>query len=42
MNNSYEITMNDYQARKIDEIRNVIFGLQLWETPLSVKAELST
>ena len=27
-NNSYEITINGYQARKINEIRNVIFGLQ--------------
>ena len=37
-NNSNEITMNGYQARKINEIRNVIFGLQLWETFLSVNA----
>ena len=39
-NNSYQITMNGYQARKITEIRNVIFGLQLWETFLRVKAEV--
>ena len=26
-NNSYEITINGYQIRKINEIRNVIFGL---------------
>ena len=39
-NNSYQITMNGYQARKIKEIRNVIFGLQLWETFLSGKAEV--
>ena len=45
-NNSYEITMNGYQARKIIEIRenieirNVIFSLQLWEFFLSVKGEL--
>ena len=26
---SYEITMNGYQARQIDEIKNEIFGLQL-------------
>ena len=32
--------MNGYQARKIKEIRNVIFGLQLWETFLSGKAEV--
>ena len=25
-NNSYEITMNGFQVRKINEIRNVIFG----------------
>ena len=29
---SYEITMNDHQARKISKIKMVIFGLQLWET----------
>ena len=39
-NNSYEITMNGYQARKINEIINAIFGLQLWETFLSVMAEV--
>ena len=26
-NNSYEITINGFQVRKIKEIRNVIFGL---------------
>ena len=31
-NNSYEIIMNGYQARKIDEMRNVILDLQLRET----------
>ena len=30
-NNSYEIPMTCYQDRKINEIRHVIFGLQLWE-----------
>ena len=40
-NDSYELTMSGYQARKINEIRNVIFGLQLWETYPSVKAERS-
>ena len=39
-NDSYELTMSGYQARKINEIRNVIFGLQLWEAFLSVKAEV--
>ena len=38
-NNSNEITMNGYQARKINEIRNAIFSLQLGETFLSVNAE---
>ena len=33
---NYEITMDGYQARKINEIRDVILGLQLWETFLSV------
>ena len=27
-NNSSEITINGYQVRKINEIRNVIFGLR--------------
>ena len=27
-NNSYEITINGFQVRKINEIRNVIFGLR--------------
>ena len=36
-NNSYEITVNGYQARKIIEIRNVIFGFQPWEMYISVK-----
>ena len=26
-NNSYEITINGFQVRKINEIRNLIFGL---------------
>ena len=39
-NNSYEIAMNGYQARKINVIRNVIFGFQLWETLLSIKAKV--
>ena len=30
-NNSYEITINGFQVRKINEIRNVIFGPKnLW------------
>ena len=27
-NNSYEVTINAFQVKKIDEIRNVIFGLR--------------
>ena len=33
-NNSYEITINGFQVRKINEIRNVIFGL-LYGKPFS-------
>ena len=40
LNNSHEITMNSYQARKINELRNVIVSLQLSETFLTVKAEV--
>ena len=39
-NNSYEITINGFQVRNINEIRNAIFGCPLWETLLSVKAEV--
>ena len=39
-NNSYEITINGYQARKINKIRYVIFRFQLLEAFLSVKAEV--
>ena len=38
-NDSYEITVNGYQVRKINEIRNVIWS-PLWETFPSVKAEV--
>ena len=37
---SYKITMDSYQARKIKEIRDVIFGLQLRETFLRGKAKV--
>ena len=37
---NYEISVNDYQDRKNNEIRNLIFSLQLWETFLSVKVEV--
>ena len=39
-NNSYEITMNGHQGRKINEIRDVVFYFQLWETFLSIMAEV--
>ena len=39
-NNNYEISMNGYQASKINEIRDLIFGFQRWETFLSIEAEI--
>ena len=30
--NSYEIARNGYRDRNLNEMRNVIIGLQLWET----------
>ena len=39
-NSSSEIIINGFQVRKINEIRNVIFGLQLWETFLSLEGEV--
>jgi hypothetical protein len=39
-NNSYEFFMNGYETRTIREIRNIIFGVQLWETFLGVKEEV--
>ena len=39
-NNIDEITMNGYQVRKISKIRNLIFGLKIWETFLGVKAKV--
>ena len=39
-NNSYEITTNGFQVRKINEIRTRNFRSPLWETFLSVKAEV--
>ena len=40
-NNSYEITLNGYQARKINKIRNLFFlSLEPWKTFLSVKGML--
>ena len=34
------ITMNGYQARKINEMRNVIFGLQLQENLSALRPNL--
>ena len=39
-NDSYEIIMSAYQVKKMNNIRNVIFGLHLWETFVSIKAEV--
>ena len=39
-NNSYEITMNCYQARKMTEIRNVIFGLHLLKPSSALRPKL--
>ena len=36
-NNSYEITINGFQVRKIDEIRNVIFGLRYGKPSSALK-----
>ena len=32
--------MNGYKARKINKIINVTFGLQIWETFISVRDEV--
>ena len=39
-NNSYDITINGFQVRKINKIRKRNFRSPLWETFLSVKAEV--
>ena len=39
-NNSYEITMSGYQARKINEIRNVIFKLRYGKPSLALRPKL--
>ena len=38
-NDSYEITINGYQVREINEIRNVFLS-SLWKTFLGVKAKV--
>ena len=39
-NNSYEITINGFQVRKINEIRNVIFGLRYGKPSSSLRPKL--
>ena len=39
-NNSYEITINDFQVRKINEIRNVIFGLRYGKPSSALRSKL--
>ena len=39
-NDSYEITINGYQVRKINEIRNVIFGLCYGKPSSSLRPKL--
>ena len=39
-NNSYEKTIDGFEVRKINEIRNVIFGLR-YGKPLSVKGKFA-
>ena len=39
-NNSYEITINGFQVRKMIEMKKRNFRSTLWETFFSVKAEV--
>ena len=39
-NNSYEITINGFKVRKINEIRNVIFGLCYGKPSSALKPKL--
>ena len=39
-NNSYEITINGFQVRKINEIRNVIFGLRYGKPSSALRLKL--
>ena len=38
--NSYEITINGFRVRKINEIRNVIFGLRHWKPSSALRPKL--
>ena len=39
-NNSYEITINGFQVRKINEIRNEIFGLRYGKPSSALRPKL--
>ena len=39
-NNSYEITINGFQVRKINEIRNVIFGFRYGKPSSALRPKL--
>ena len=39
-NDSYEITINGFQVRKINEIRNVIFGLRYGKPSSELRPKL--
>ena len=39
-NNSYEITINGYQVRKINKIRNIIFGLSYGKPSSVLRSKL--
>ena len=39
-NNSYEITINGFQVRKVNEIRNVIFDLGYGKPSLALRPKL--
>ena len=39
-NNSYEITINGFQVRKINELRNVIFGLRYGKPSSALRPKL--
>ena len=38
--NSYEITINGFQVRKINEIRNVVFGLRYGKPSSALRPKL--
>ena len=40
-NNSYEITINGFQVRKINEIRDIIFGLRYEKPSLALMPKLA-